>query len=336
VRDRNFTLDALRLLAAWEVVILHVPYDALPDWLAIGMRLQARWAVPYFFIVSGYFLSHRLADPARPDARPAIYRLIWMFGLWSVLYIPVILLQHDAREVFRRLLFQSFIYTGTVTHLWFLSALVLGFLILLFCFHYRLEKFLPLASALIFLHVLMAGTYDVFGIKFPFEYETARHWTSVPFMFMGVLLARRGPPPLWMAVMLAAGGLALQAVEAYSLYTHFGTSPLNHEILLGTIPFAFGMASLAICRVRFLEAPILSEWGRRYALGIYLLHPLVRSLLGELFGFGRSEPGSWQPTLGQLLYPLELFIISIGILAVIRRFAPGLFNWLHGEHNQTS
>ena len=102
-RIRNLTLDSLRLLATVEVIALHVTFTNLPEWVAVLIRLQARWAVPFFFIVSGYFFAQRLADPRRADVRPALYRLIWLFVLWSIIYIPIVISEHDVKEVFRRL-----------------------------------------------------------------------------------------------------------------------------------------------------------------------------------------------------------------------------------------
>ena len=146
-RTRNLTIDSLRLLATLEVIALHVTFTNLPEAATVLIRLQARWAVPFFFIVSGYFFAQRLADPKRADVRPALYRLIWLFVLWSIIYIPLVIYEHDVKEVFRRLLFPSFIYIGEYFHLWFPSSLVLGFITLLFLFHYKLEKWIHLHSA---------------------------------------------------------------------------------------------------------------------------------------------------------------------------------------------
>src|SRR6185436_14031959 len=107
------------------------------------------------------------------------------------------------------------IYTGTYFHLWFPSSLALGALVLLFCFHYKLGRLLPFVSLAIMVHILLAGSYDIFGIKFPFEFETARHWISVPLLYLGFWLFRRGPLPPPLAFFLLVGGIALQAVEAY-------------------------------------------------------------------------------------------------------------------------
>lgn len=330
MRERNLTIDTLRLLAALEVIALHVDFRALPTLLPIALRLQARWAVPFFFIVSGYYFARRLADPDHPDVRPSIYRMIWVFGLWTLIHIPLVLYQHDAKEVFRRLLYPTLVYVGTYFHLWFPSSLVLGFIFLLFCLHYKLEKLIPIFSVLILLHIYLAGSYDIFGIKFPFSFETARHWVSVPLMYMGMWLFRRGPLSKPLAFALLIGGLGLQALEAYLLLTRFGIPAYDHEILIGTLPFALGVASLGLSGLKFLERPTLSLWGREYSLGVYLLHAIMAFVIGELTGwivFGDIGLPVWQ-----ILRPLIVLAACIGSLAALRRWLPRFFNWLLGNH----
>lgn len=330
-RTRNLTIDSLRLLATLEVIALHVSFSNLPDSVNVLIRLQARWAVPFFFIVSGYFFAQRLADPKRADVRPALYRLIWLFVLWSILYIPLVISEHEVKEVFRRLLFPSFIYIGEYFHLWFPSSLVLGFITLLFMFHYKLEKWILPLSLGILAQIMLAGAYNqVFDLKFPFDFVIARHWLAVPALYLGVWLFRRGPLNRGLALALTLGGLSLQLFEAWFLYTRFSIPPTEHEVLLGTLPFAFGLASLGVSGVRFLENPTLSAWGRDYSLGIYLLHMLV------IFAVGKTLK-ALIPVLDGLavwdiLYPFVILMLCIGLFAAMRRWLPALFKFLMGDH----
>ncbi len=330
-RTRNLTIDSLRLLATLEVIALHVSFSNLPDSVNVLIRLQARWAVPFFFIVSGYFFAQRLADPKRADVRPALYRLIWLFVLWSILYIPLVISEHEVKEVFRRLLFPSFIYIGEYFHLWFPSSLVLGFITLLFMFHYKLEKWILPLSLGILAQIMLAGAYNqVFDLKFPFDFVIARHWLSVPALYLGVWLFRRGPLNRGLALALTLGGLSLQLFEAWFLYTRFSIPPTEHEVLLGTLPFAFGLASLGVSGVRFLENPTLSAWGRDYSLGIYLLHMLV------IFAVGKTLktliPALDGLAVWDILYPFVILMLCIGLFAALRRWLPALFKFLMGDH----
>jgi len=330
-RTRNLTIDSLRLLATLEVIALHVTFTGLPSVAVDLIRLQARWAVPFFFIVSGYFFAQRLADPKRSDVRPALYRLIWLFLLWSIIYIPLVIYEHDVKEVFRRLLFPSFIYIGEYFHLWFPSSLVLGFITLLFLFHYKLEKWIPLLSAGILVQILLAGAYNqVFNLKFPFDFVIARQWLSVPALYLGVWLFRRGALNRWLAVFLLLGGLGLQIGEAWFLQTRFNISAYDHEVLIGTLPFALGVASLGISGLRLLENPRLSSWGRDYSLGGYLMHILI--IVGVVGLVNTFIPALNKLVVWDILSPFAVLAACIGILAALRRWLPGVFNFLMGDH----
>ncbi len=330
MRIRNLTVDSLRLLATLEVIVLHVTFPSLPFLAAAAIRLQARWAVPFFFVISGYYLAERLADPKRADIRPAIYRLIWLFLLWSVIYVPLVIREHDVKEVFRRLLFPSFIYIGEYFHLWFPSSLVLGYIFLLFCFHYKLEKWILFISIGILIHIFLAGSYNaVFQIKFPFDFVIARHWVSIPTLYLGVWLFRRGPLNKTVAALLLFGGLGLQFAEAWFLYARFNISPYDHEILIGTIPFALGAASLGLSGMRFLEQRQLSGWGKDYSLGIYLMHVLVVFLFGWLIS--SLVPRLIASAVWQVIYPIAILMVNIGLLAALRKWLPNVFHILMGS-----
>ena len=49
---RNRTFDLFKWAAALFVLLLHVPF---PGDVGGTVRMFARWAVPFFFMVSGYF-----------------------------------------------------------------------------------------------------------------------------------------------------------------------------------------------------------------------------------------------------------------------------------------
>ena len=83
---RNQSVDTFRLLAALGVVILHVEYPNVPNEIAIGLRLMSRWAIPFFFLISGYFLAANNTKSSRLNVQPAVERLIWIF-LFPLLYL---------------------------------------------------------------------------------------------------------------------------------------------------------------------------------------------------------------------------------------------------------
>jgi hypothetical protein len=133
-----------------------------------------------------------------------------------------------------------------------------------------------------------------------------------------------------LALLLLVGGLALQAAEAYFLLTRFQVPAYDHEILIGTIPFALGAASLGLSGIRLLELPVLSNWGREYSLGIYLLHAwMFFAIESSTAWLGREVKLS---PLWEIAYPFLILLACIALLAVLRKWTPGFFNRLLGSH----
>jgi peptidoglycan/LPS O-acetylase OafA/YrhL len=132
-----------------------------------------------------------------------------------------------------------------------------------------------------------------------------------------------------MSAILIVGGAGLQILEARFLYDEYAVSAYDHEFLVGTIPFAIGMAGLALNDLRWSRYPVLSNWGRDYSLGIYLVHPLV------IYVFANAVAGI-TPSLAvhpvwQAAMPLSILALCLAILGGIRRYLPGLFAFLNGR-----
>ncbi len=117
-------LDRFRLLAAALVVAIHTSplagvSEAADFWLT---RVLARIAVPFFMMVSGYFLARR--DWA--GTGKFLRKTLALYAAAVVLYLPVNFYNggFSAAGWLRRLLVD-----GTLYHLWYFPAVLLGVLI---------------------------------------------------------------------------------------------------------------------------------------------------------------------------------------------------------------
>jgi len=334
VPSRNQSVDAFRLLAALSVIILHVEYPNLPSAIPIGLRLMSRWAIPFFFIISGYFLANPGVTSKRLNVQSAVERLIWVFLVWSFIYAWVVIYQYDLAMSIKRIVSPYFIYFGNFVHLWFIPSLIFGYLMIAFCLNFNLRGLLIVLSILAIVSALLAGPYSIVDLKLPPDMTTASVWLSIPFLYIGSVLRRRGPPPWWVAVLLIVFGAALQIFEARFLYDKFGSSPYEHEFLIGTLPFGIGMAALALNDLKFLQQSVLSRWGREYSLAIYLVHPLIAI---TLFAFiGRIWAAVLANPVWQLMAPLVILGLSIGAFSLLNRFFPAGFRFLLGRKQNSN
>lgn len=328
--NRNQSVDVFRLLAALCIVILHLEYPALPGNIVVGIRLLSRWSIPFFFIISGYYFAAQNADAKNLNIQQMVGRLIWVFLLWSLIYAPVIADQHNLKTVFQRFFSPNFIYSGDFLHLWFISSLVFGYIFIAFCYQFNIKYVLSFFSAAFLVIALISGPYPVFKSGFPLEFDFARHWLSVPFLYIGFIFYKKGFPSWWLSIILIAAGAVSQILEAQFIYRQFGISAYNHEFLIGAIPFAIGMTGLALNNLKWLQQPLLSKWGRDYSLGIYLLHMLVIYLVPNWIY--ALLPGISGTMLWQALLPVIILGLCILLLGLIQRWLPWLFNFLYGKH----
>jgi Uncharacterized protein conserved in bacteria len=178
---RQPAVDRMRLLAILAVIVIHCnpflyplfhsPVEQLAE---IVLARLARFAVPFFFVVSGYFLGRALARGDAPMATLGrrTRRLAMLFFAWSLFYllVPVHLdelmkhgyltdrlhLLHDYQ-----LLSQPWMWLlqGTAAHLWFLPSLLMAIAIVAVAERLSLPGLvLPLGAAL-YLFGLLAGPY---------------------------------------------------------------------------------------------------------------------------------------------------------------------------------
>jgi surface polysaccharide O-acyltransferase-like enzyme len=325
--NRNGSVDAFRLLAAFCVILLHLEYPALPGNLVSGVRLLCRWAIPFFFIVSGYYFASQHAAAKELNIQKLVGRLIWIFLLWSIIYLPVVLNQHDFKTAFQRLFSPNFVYFGSFVHLWFISSLIFGYILIAFLYQFKMEYTLPVFAVIILVLTLLSTPYPIFGNEYSFAY--VNHLLSVPFLYIGFQFYKKGFPPVWICLILIITGVVMQIVEVRFIYRAYGLSAYDHEFLIGTIPFAIGMTALAFNNLKGLQWPMLNDWGRDNSLGIYLIHPLVIHVVT------RFLPQFPENMLWQVVFPIIILGLCILLLEIVRRFLPAFFNFLYGKHIKT-
>ena len=117
-------LDWFRLAAAILVVTIHTsPLSSLSAgadfWLT---RVAARIAVPFFLMVSGYFLARQRWE----NLRNFLGRTLLLYGVAVLLYLPMNLYAGGfSAEGWLRAVF----WEGTLYHLWYFPALFWGTLL---------------------------------------------------------------------------------------------------------------------------------------------------------------------------------------------------------------
>ena len=121
-------LDSFRLIAALLVVAIHTsPLLSVSETGDIIVsRIIARVAVPFFFMTSGYFLISRYADQTE-KLKWFIKKTVMLYGIAIFLYLPLNVYNDYFKMPFLLPnIIKDLFFDGTMYHLWYLPAAILG------------------------------------------------------------------------------------------------------------------------------------------------------------------------------------------------------------------
>lgn len=161
--SRNYSLDALKLVASFFVVFIHVNFGGV-----FGDVVQefAGFAVPIFFLTSGYFSCNAVQNSDFHKIIKRIKSVLLIFAVVLVLYSLLYIALNGLKAFFcffairdtyiRFIVFNNFQNTF-FTPLWFLPALICCYLIVLLLMRLKLTRVLPLGMVFFVAQVVLSG-----------------------------------------------------------------------------------------------------------------------------------------------------------------------------------
>jgi surface polysaccharide O-acyltransferase-like enzyme len=312
------------LLGAFCVVALHSPLGSLPNSLALIVRLSSRWAVPFFFLVTGYFIAQSLRGKQAINCSKSLNSLLAILLVANAIYSLFYWVDGDPNTTVHATV--SRLLVGQSGHLWYLGASIGGLLLLQYLASRYSDRVL-LAVGLVVLAATLAGYGYTTLTGLHLEQDIAHFITAIPFLFGGFLLARHSGwlrwLPLWACWALAITGFLLEVGEAVALYKLRAASPHNQELLLGTALMALGFFCISLKHLT-PSPTTLAVAGKAFSLPIYLYHPLILACLYSLLKLGTYSPYLYW------LSPVLGFSLTLLVLKVIERWVPRLFAVLSG------
>ena len=317
---RDSSIDVLKFVCAASVVFLHTNWRYSEEVLPV-----TRFAVPCFFIISGYLLS----DPKkiRQERLKHTFRRVLGITLWATLFF---LIWDEAIQVVR---------TGTLTmptandivkwvlfnappwgfHLWYLYAYLYVLLICKWVNTYNLWRILYWLTPLLLLAGLALGTYANLLCHTALPYVCLRSFLFIglPYFTIGTLLRQHQRPQWTTQKRLLIGCIVLFALTTYLerlLLVRTDTLAFQ-EYFLSTTPLAVSAFLLALT-FRKARPSYVSRWGEKDTLYIYILHPVF-----ILCGSALSDTLQWQEAYSYVapFIVLAATILSIRFLRTLQR-----------------
>jgi surface polysaccharide O-acyltransferase-like enzyme len=337
--DRIRSVDTFRVLAICAVIALHTARYAGPD--AVGLRLDTatalnqleRFAVPMFFIFSGYFWAQKCAVPRDYLVRSlqVARRVLLIYLVWALVYLAVTALGLlwtqgpggllpqlvHARRTGRLGLAHVFLEGGTI-HLWFLPALACALLASGALLALGMRRLLVLLAVLLCAIGLAGGAYahTPLGFHARFNLRDGPFFSLIFFVTGAELARRRLPASPWPGLVLALAGFSLQVLEVHWLHARWGANYVQ-DYVAATWLYGLGMGMLALSDAPSLRLPALASLGP-LVLGIYASHYLFVDLLRPLDEAWHG--GAWSTAWG-LAYVMLVFAGALGLTWVLARFA---------------
>lgn len=205
---RNKGLDFFRLVASFSVISLHVGnYPGFcSEEIGAAIRLSGRWAVPFFFMLSGYFLSGK--NDSYRFVKP-LCKCTLLFVISTIALVPLLFIKQGYWGGISQLFSSEVLLRGSYFHLWYLSSFVTGLLLLLTCECIGLKKAIPILSILSLILYLAMGSYNPISTS---GVKISRHFSSIGFIYIGALMKYKEPSRK-SGVILCVLGFVLQELR---------------------------------------------------------------------------------------------------------------------------
>lgn len=162
-------LDDFKWIAALLVVANHTsPLESISvtaDFLLT--RVFARMAVPFFFMVTGYFVLYGAMQEQGGFGRirKSLQKTGMMYLFVTLLYLPVqiykVIREPVAATAFFGKILRAVFFDGTYYHLWYLPAAMLGLVLAFMLLRYMERKALLVAAVLYLIGLLGDGYYGL-------------------------------------------------------------------------------------------------------------------------------------------------------------------------------
>ena len=334
-KAENRFLYACKLIACIFVITIHAPFGGDAGDIE---KCIARFAVPFFFAVSGRFLlvgsdgrSLLEAGEIRKKAAGAIKKLfkvivpVYLAHLvFSFVYYTFhegfslkdwFTMKFNLFEAREFLLFNSgrfvYDYSYVFDHLWYVFALIYVYAVVMLLAPVFRKCYKVIALVLLFLLYfgeLLQVYYPVrlFGISVSTWY-VLRNWLfeGIPFVFLGIwfsdIVQKYGEKVKEyenLAFILIVSGILLTVAECCI----FGTS----EVYIGSAVTVLGLLHMSECLPD--KGGAIAEFGKRASGPVYFYHVLLIAVIDIMFEYGIiPQLLMWQKTIVVIVLSLLLF-----------------------------
>ena len=292
-----FSIDALRVVAIAAVILVHVStkamdvahFDIIKDPFSLFLNQASRFAVPLFFLISGFVLelNNRNGLSYLNFFKKRASRIVIPFIFWSAFYF-YIGWGYNISKLFSQRFLMDLLTGNASYHLYFIPTLILFYLV--FPFLHSKIKFLkyPLILVSIFLIQFVLLYYDYYIKQLSIHYDLRVALLSTA-MFIAGMIASHYKEEIYLftkkyskifllliiilplLIFIHVRGLTLEKHSSGYIYNQY--SPLNYvyTLVLASL-FYFVMEKTQFMRHQFMGLSKLSFF-------VFFIHVLILDII---------------------------------------------------------
>lgn len=301
--NRIESVDLIRFFAIMAIIAIHTtpfaPVVNSPEiysHLYIFINQISRFAVPFFFVTSGYFWGIKIRGGADiiSTSKNMISRIGIIFLAWSIIYLlpfnmiaafdhgmlgPVKVIYWNLVDLFKDPI--KTLLQGGTEHLWFLVSLIFSISICALFVKRKAYTLLCIISIVFYVSGVLLSSYAETPIGNTIDFNTRNGpFFGLILFYSGYCLSGYTPTIKWFyyGLLIFISGSLIHFAEIYTLNVLFNIS-LVQDYVFGTLLMGIGMAMFALSNHSILRTKSLSKIGTM-TLGIYASHYIFVILLG--------------------------------------------------------
>ena len=294
MKTENTTLHAVKALACFSIVSLHF---LLPGEFGVFYQIVARFAVPFFMMLSGYYSFNISREKVKYRLKQMLLLTVASLLFYSIVHFINLVLSEELAEKIATIDLSDFadffffnsprdLIGPAATPTWYLLAIsyIYGLYLLFYKYFHHLTTF---GVSLILLALAFCIEFNTNSTLYYRNFL----FMGLPFFIMGMQFAKYRERILaydlssarkW-AISLGIIGLILLE------YCFMGT---EHDLYPSTLLSSSAIFLYAVRNGSNIDVPILNNIAKRYATMIYIIHPFIififRQLMprNDIYSFG--------------------------------------------------
>ncbi len=295
--QKNSTLELLKLFASYMVVFIHVKFYGR---LGPIMETCARFAVPFFFLVSGFHSYEITCDKIKKRIRNILTLLIFSVVCCTAFKVSTLLSKGNMADVTSYLsnyldlvvLAKLLVFNITISsgHLWYLFAVLYVYVIFFFITKLRIsDKIIFIMSfCLLFLHILLGEGLSIFGIVFPKSIVRNFLVMGVPFFGLGLLAKKYEHKFHSIPNYVIFACIIIGIIESILSRYFFGIN----ELYIGSLFILFAVVCVFV-KYSDIQCPSFLIALEGCSTYIYIFHIIIAAVMNRMYAlFGIDKDSS--------------------------------------------